>query len=98
MAAAMLVYQPTNQRRLHKQDCPGRQNLRTISLPQARIAKVDLGSGRQTCLADAPPLQFPPIKFGRRKSDRWYSDVGRLLAAKNADSRSGCLSTSVVHR
>src|SRR5262245_16168485 len=94
----MLIDQPGNQNALHNKESTDRQNFRLISVPRSRIAEEDFASGRQSALADAPPLHLSPVEHRPSKLDGRYFDVARLFSSEDANGHSCGLSAGIRHQ
>src|SRR5262245_10388426 len=91
----MFVQKAGDERGLYKNNRKNKCDLPLVLLPNARIAKINLASGGQAALANAPALHFPPVKHRVCKLHGWRADLARLLSAKDANGNGGCLSAGV---
>src|SRR5690242_879412 len=94
----MLINQPANQCGLHQKRSRNRQHLRTILLPYTRVAKMNFTPRWKSTLADAPALQFPPVKFWSSKSDWRNLDFCGSFSPNNSQGDLGRYPPPLLHR
>src|SRR5688572_26377284 len=68
-----------------------------VTLPEGGIAELESTLSRQTGLADAPTLHFPPVELRHRECYRRCFYVASPFTAKNADGHLGSTPAPLKH-
>src|SRR5918995_4857208 len=92
------VKQPCKQRGKHQENCKYPYNLPLMLLPSTRCAELHLAARRETALANAPPLQQPPVIDGCRKRAAGSVYVPCLFATEDANGSIGRQPGEIRHR